>query len=78
MLLVLGISCKVRAVALFEDVYIEEGSQANYSGYTLTQENVDEGYDNAAWSCFGAAILYGFFLILSSGFIVYHQRKKVS
>ena len=53
MLLVLGISCKVRAVALFEDINIEEESQANnhtiYTGYTLRPENVDKGYNNAAW-----------------------------
>ena len=49
MLLVLGISCKVRAVALFEDVNIEEEEQPNYQGYTLRRENVDKGYDNAAW-----------------------------
>ena len=49
MLLVLGISCKVRAVALFEDVNIQEGRQENYTGYTLQPDNVDEGYNNAAW-----------------------------
>ena len=50
MLLVLGISCKVRAVALFEDVNIEDGGQEDYPHqYTLKRENVDKGYDNAAW-----------------------------
>jgi len=53
MLIVLGISCKLRAVALFEDVNIEEGRQiingTPSTEYSLKRENVDEGYDNAAW-----------------------------
>ena len=59
MLLVLGISCKLRAVALFEDVNIKEGGQdlTNFTEYTrgddnafsLRKDNVDDAYNNAAW-----------------------------
>lgn len=51
MLVVLGISCKLRAVALFEDVHIEDGKQENapQDVFSLRKDHVDEGYDNAAW-----------------------------
>ena len=49
MLIVLGISCKLRAVALFEDVHIEDGPQNNSTEFSLKKENVDDGYNNAAW-----------------------------
>ena len=59
MLLVLGISCKFRAVALFEDVNIDEERQnlTNFPEYTrgdgkafsLRKDNVDDAYNNAAW-----------------------------
>ena len=51
MLVVLGISCMLRAVALFEDVHIKGGRQnsSHTDEFSLKKENVDEGYDNAAW-----------------------------
>lgn len=51
MLVVLGISCMLRAVALFEDVNIKSGGQGNATAteFSLKKSNVDEGYDNAAW-----------------------------
>ena len=56
MLLILGISCKLQAVALFEDIhYDEEPQDSNCPGpnnkpaLSLRQENVEEGYNNAAW-----------------------------
>ena len=58
MLLILGISCKIQAVALFEDVNIDEesdnntfcpGPGPNGKAFSLLESNVKDGYDNAAW-----------------------------
>ena len=54
MLVVLGISCKLRAVALYEDIHIEDGKQnashtLHPNQFSQIKEHVDEGYDNAAW-----------------------------
>ena len=61
MLLLLGISCRLRAVALFEDVNIKNGTQnvagfpdyvrgdTNPPPFSLIQDHVDDAYNNAAW-----------------------------
>lgn len=51
MLLVLGICCKLRAVALFEDVHIKEGGPngTDPDVVLFEKDNVDDGYNNAAW-----------------------------
>jgi len=56
MLLILGISCKMRAVALFEDINIDDGIQNHTcrdpdgsKSFTYIEDNVTDGYNNAAW-----------------------------
>ncbi|XP_065909676.1 uncharacterized protein [Dysidea avara] len=82
-LLILEIICKIQAVALFEDIHIDKKAQINVNvacpgpgpngrAFSLREDNVTDGYDNAAWSCFGAAFLYACFLVLSTVLIVYY------
>ena len=56
MLLLLGISCKVQAVALFEDVSIKDGEQNHTCpgpngkpAFSLKEDHVTDAYNNAAW-----------------------------
>ena len=54
MLLILGISCKLQAVALFEDIHYDKEPQQNHNctnqnAFSLRGKNVEEGYNNAAW-----------------------------
>lgn len=76
MLGLLGVFFKVEAVALFEDIEpaLKECDDNGCKGFLpgvkyYDQKDVADAYAGAAYSCWGAATLYLFFMILSGTFV---------